>query len=129
MKNLFEQYGNTIIALIVVGLMLGSNPRFLPILANSINITQYRQQISLRTDLQTASKPEIIVSNQRVPQNVAYDVRKTIKAIDAVDGDISNKIQVFGNVNTSKKGRYEIRAQVENTKGLKAYKNFYVLVD
>ena len=42
---------------------------------------------------------------------------KGATAKDELDGDLTNKIETSGNVNTSKAGKYEITYKVKNSKG------------
>ncbi|MCU4768258.1 immunoglobulin-like domain-containing protein [Bacillus toyonensis] len=56
----------------------------------------------------------------RVSINVGdkFDPMAGVSAIDEKDGDITSKIKVEGNVDTSKPGTYEVTYSVTNSKGL-----------
>lgn len=75
-------------------------------------------------------KPPIIeVENQRTAQNSVFDPYAHVQVNDAQDGDISNQVEVYGSVDTTIKGVYEIRYVVRNSFGLKAEKKIRVIVD
>ncbi len=40
------------------------------------------------------------------------------KAFDTIDGDLTNKVKIINNINTSKEGNYQITYKVKNSKGI-----------
>ncbi|MFR5080071.1 MAG: hypothetical protein ACLTDX_19515 [[Clostridium] innocuum] len=52
-----------------------------------------------------------------------------MRAIDHMDGDISEKLEFYGQVNPMKKGVYTVRCVVRNSLGMKSVKHIQVLVD
>lgn len=67
------------------------------------------------------------VENQVLAVGEAF-VEGTVKAIDAEDGDITNKIVKSGTVNVNKEGKYQIVYTVKDSKGLSASAVSNVLV-
>ncbi len=49
---------------------------------------------------------------QRIPQGGGYRIREHVRAIDHMDGDISEKLEFYGQVNPMKKGVYTVRCVV-----------------
>lgn len=50
-------------------------------------------------------------------------------AIDAIDGDLTNKVKITGKVNTNKKGTYKIVYSVENSTGVTTSETRIVIVE
>lgn len=86
-------------------------------------------QLHINQPLLNHSFPQIIAENQRVRVGSKLDLSKVVKAIDHIDGDISNQLEFYGTVNTSKKGLYTVRCVVCNSLGMKSVKHIQILVD
>lgn len=78
--------------------------------------------------VQTASKEVVIEDNEAPTLTLNGDREKIIvvgnkyseqgaTAVDNIDGNISNKIEIINNVDTSKKGTYEVKYKVEDEAG------------
>lgn len=87
------------------------------------------QQLQVNASILHQSFPIIEVENQRVRQGQVFDSKKNVRAYDHTDGDISSRIEVFGEVNTKVKGVYVLRYVVRNSLGLKSVRHIQVLVD
>lgn len=86
-------------------------------------------QLRINGGLIEQAYPSIHAKNMRIRQGTHFDIRSHIRANDVVDGDITQDIEVFGNVDTNKKGIYELRLVVVNSFGLKSVKRIQILVD
>lgn len=86
-------------------------------------------QLQINQSLLNQSFPQIIAENQRITVGSKLDLSKIVKAIDHIDGDISNQLEFYGTVNTSKKGLYTVRCVVYNSLGMKSVKHIQILVD
>lgn len=87
------------------------------------------QQLQINAPILHQSFPIIEAENQRVRQGQTFDSKKNIRAYDHIDGDISSRIEVYGSVDTRKKGVYVLRYVVRNSLGLKSVRHIQVLVD
>lgn len=72
--------------------------------------------------------PQITAQNQQLAQNDTYDPYQWVSAFDEQDGDLSDQIQVYGEVDTAKQGQYELRYEVMNSIGLRSSKKIKVQV-
>ena len=63
-------------------------------------------QLHINQMLLEHSFPQILAQNQRIPQGSSYQIREHVRAIDHMDGDISEKLEFYGQVNPMKKGVY-----------------------
>lgn len=72
--------------------------------------------------------PKITAQNQQLAQNESYDPYRWVSAFDEQDGDLSDQIQVYGEVDTAKEGQYELRYEVMNSIGLRSSKKIKVQV-
>lgn len=73
--------------------------------------------------------PVITANNQRILLNAEYDPMTWVQAQDSIDGDITDQIAVYGEINNQVKGDYEIRYVVRNSYGLKTTKRIRIIVD
>ena len=86
-------------------------------------------QLHINQNLLEHSFPQIIAQNQRIQQGSSYQIKEHVRAIDHLDGDISDKLEFYGQVNPTKKGVYTVRCVVRNSFGMKSVKHIQVLVD
>lgn len=75
------------------------------------------------------SYPVITATNQHVRLNSDFNTKSWVRVNDAQDGDITAKVEVYGKIDKTKKGDYEIRYVVRNSYGLKTTKKIRVIVD
>lgn len=87
------------------------------------------QNIEIHKELANKSFPVIKGNNIRIKKGASFTPSTYISALDIQDGDISNRINIYGEVDTSKKGVYKIKCVVKNSYGLKTTKYIQVLVD
>lgn len=66
--------------------------------------------------------PVLEIEKEKIILAVGNEFNKNVKAIDDVDGDISDKVTVEGNIDTSKEGTYEIKYIAQDSSGNKAEK-------
>ncbi len=75
------------------------------------------------------SIPEINAQDQSISQYTSFDPKKNVSAKDAIDGDISNHIQIVENtVDINKIGSYKITYKVTNSTGKSVTKTINVQV-
>lgn len=86
-------------------------------------------QLHINQNLLEHSFPQIIAQNQRIQQGSSYQIKEHVRAINHLDGDISDKLEFYGQVNPTKKGVYTVRCVVRNSFGMKSVKHIQVLVD
>lgn len=87
------------------------------------------EKVDVNTYVHGKEFPNINVENQRVRLQESFDPRSWVKIQDAQDGDITSAVEIYGNVDTSTKGEYELRYVVRNSYGLKSSKRIKVIVD
>lgn len=61
--------------------------------------------------------------------NEDYDLKSFVTAIDEIDGDITEKVEIYDNINIKQKGYYKARFAVKNSNGQWADKIVDVRVD
>ena len=84
---------------------------------------------SLTANATGNSLPEIKgVEGDVVEKGSDYDLLKGIKAFDKEDGDLTKKIKVTGDVDTSKLGKYKVQYKVTDSDGAYRTKWHYVYV-
>lgn len=84
---------------------------------------------SLTAQATSNSLPKITgVEGDVVEKGSDYDLLKGIKAFDKEDGDLTKKIKVTGDVDTSKLGKYKIQYKVTDSDGAYRTKWHYVYV-
>lgn len=84
---------------------------------------------SLTASATSNSLPQIKgVEGDVVEKGSDYDSLKGIKAYDKEDGDLTNKIKVTGDVDTSKLGKYKVQYKVTDSDGGYRTKWHYVYV-
>ena len=66
--------------------------------------------------------PVLEIEKGKIILAVGNEFNKNVKATDDVDGDISDKVTVEGNIDTSKEGTYEIKYVAQDSSGNKAEK-------
>lgn len=86
-------------------------------------------QLHINQNLLEHSFPQILAQNQRIKQGSVYHIKDHVRAIDHQDGDISSRLEFYGQVNADKKGLYTIRCVVRNSLGMKSVKHIQILVD
>lgn len=76
-----------------------------------------------------SKKPELSINvKEKVYVNEEYN-RNDYKAIDNVDGDISDKVEISGNVDTSKDGAYQLTYKIKDSSGNEKEENKTILVE
>lgn len=75
------------------------------------------------------SFPVITASNQRIKLNESFNPKSWVKVTDVQDGVITSHVEVYGKIDNTKKGDYEIRYSVRNSLGLRSEKKIRVIVD
>ena len=73
---------------------------------------------NLNAEATTNSEPQLRgVNDMIIEQGEDYNLLKGISAYDKEDGDLTHKIKVDGQVDTSKAGKYEVKYIVTDSDG------------
>ncbi len=90
----------------------------------------YREEkVDVNDHIKDIAYPTIQAVNQRIALHEEFDPSTWAQAHDAQDGDITEALDVYGNVDNTQKGEYELRYVVRNSYGLKSTKHMKVIVD
>lgn len=93
-----------------------------PLLLESIKIDTNEQIDSL-------PRPSIEVEAIKLTINQTYNLLDYVKANDQIDGDISDKVKVYDNIEINQRGIYKARFVVENSNHMVTEKIVKVRVD
>lgn len=91
----------------------------------SKTITVFVHDVDVDTE---DGSPVLIVENKDVIQSNKFNPLAGVVALDGVDGDITSKITVSGEVNTDKPGKYTLTYSVTNSEGKTTTKDVVVTV-
>lgn len=72
---------------------------------------------------------QIEVDKIALKLNEEYSLNNYVRAVDEIDGNISEKVQIYDNINIQQKGYYQARFVVKNSNGQWADKTVNVRVD
>jgi len=99
--------------------------------ASMQDATQYYQdhKVDVNNYIHGIEFPKIYAENHRIALHEPVDLLAWAHAEDAQDGDISDRINVYGTVDNTTRGAYEVHYSVRNSYGLKATKKIKVVVD
>lgn len=87
------------------------------------------EKVDVNDCIKDIAYPTIQAVNQRIARNEDYDASAWAQASDARDGDITAALDVYGSVDNTQQGEYELRYVVRNSHGLKSTKRIKVIVD
>ena len=92
--------------------------------------TEKCREHTLENSAENLTPTIALVGDEKVTLKVGETyTEKGAKATDKIDGEITNKIQISGSVNTSKAGTYTITYTVKNSKEITATKQRTVVVE
>lgn len=121
-----------IVMLAVIMIMLttltvwnASNTQFM----TSMLMVGKQEQTDVNAPIRGKEYPVIKAENIRIKKGEDLDLRDYISAEDKTDGDISNRLEFYGSVDTQTKGIYKVRCVVRNSLGLKTTEYIQVVVD
>lgn len=73
--------------------------------------------------------PKIVgAKDKTIKLNQKFNPKEGITAVDAKDGVLTNKLQISGNIDTSKAGKYDLTYSVVNSQGEKAVQKVIIEV-
>jgi hypothetical protein len=87
----------------------------------------YNPNIEDWTEINQA--PVIHIEDKTLTVGDTFDPKKDVTATDAEDGDLTDKIEIDGKVDTSKPGEYEVTYTVTDSQGAKFTKTITVTVN
>ena len=76
----------------------------------------------------TGEKPQIKAPAQQVQYGKKWNPYENVTATDKEDGDLTHKIKVDGQVDTSKAGKYEVKYIVTDSDGAEQTSTRYIEV-
>ncbi len=88
-----------------------SNTQFM----TSMLMVGKQEQIDVNAPIRGKDYPVIKAKNIRIKKGEELDLRDYISAEDKADGDISNRLEFYGEVDTQTKGIYKVRCVVRNS--------------
>lgn len=125
-----------IVAIVVCGLILFSFGNFLSASGNSMFAQTIQDESFFKSEINEEIKnkngPKLLVDDIHLDVNSDFSINDLIRfahATDDIDGDISSSIKVFGNVDITIPGTYQVKFTVTNSLGLKTSYIKNVLVD
>lgn len=86
------------------------------------------RRIDVNSYLHGRRFPTITVENQQLAQHDSYDPYDWVQVYDEQDGNLTAHVKVYGEVDTTKVGIYELRYEIINSLGLKSSKRIKVKV-
>lgn len=129
MHKFLESYGNTLVYALATFLVAGCISVSLVQMRDVDPLKARKSLPDINATLRVNQKPVIIAVNQRIRKGASFNAVAYATARDARDGNITSRIQSYGTVDRNVKGRYMVRYVVENSVGLKGYRDIYVIVD
>lgn len=125
---------------VAVTMMLAIIPTFIAISQGTVWVSTTKssmtevgmydvENVDVNTGIMGKSYPVINAKNQRIRLNQSYDTKAWVTVSDSYDNNLKSKIEVYGKIDNTKKGDYEIRYVVRNRYGLKTTKKIRVIVD
>lgn len=94
-----------------------------------INASTLSDQYAFITPDIQYSKLELKADKIALKINEEYDLSTYVSAVDEIDGDISNQVEIYDNININEKGYYKARFVVKNSNGQCVDKTVDVRVD
>lgn len=124
----------SLLVLTLLSLILGisSVPTFIESTRNNMQVATSvytEQNPDVNVVIRGKSFPVITAINQRITLNATFDPMEWIEVTDIQDGDITSSANVYGSVDNTRKGTYELRYSVRNSFGLKTDMKIRVIVD
>lgn len=127
-KNVIEEYGKCIVYFIIV-------ITFFSVVSLALDKSQGNLKEDKKSVLGTnefltqIEKPRLICDSKTILKDVPFNPLEHVRAIDAKGKDISQNIEVYGSVDTSCKGSYDIRYTVRDQYGIFNDKTVTFVVD
>ena len=84
--------------------------------------------ITLSTPIVENTLPVINAKDITIMENTNYDPKENVTATDAEDGDLTNKIEIISNVDTTKPGEYYVTYKVKDSNNSEVEKTIKVTV-
>ena len=120
--------GNLTSKLISTGTVNTAQVGTYPVTYTVTDSSNFSASKTVNITVKGASEPVIIASDKEVSQYTSFDPMEGVKATDATDGDITNKVTYTGTVDIDTKGEYKITYSVTNNSGKTAVKTITVKV-
>lgn len=128
MKNIISEYGKAIIYFLIVFSFIG----FVSIALHKnkeVIKDEEIKEVGNNEVLKQTKKPVLSCKTNKVAKGATFHPLSYVSAKDASGKDITKEIEFFGNVNTMKKGSYDIRYTVRDQYGVFSAATFTFIVD
>ena len=128
MKNVIEEYGKFIIYfIIVIGFF---SVIYIALDKSKGNLKEDNKgMLNTNEKLKQIDKPSLFCSSTNISKDTYFNPLDYVSAKDGAGNDISHNIEVYGKVDTSIKGGYDIRYAVRDQYGIFNDKTVTFIVD
>lgn len=128
MKNIINEYGKTIVYFLIAFSFIGYITMALQRNKEVIK-EEPIHTAGNNTVLKQTEKPTIVCKISRIKKGEVFKPLSYVTAKDANGKDLTSTIEVFGNIDTTKKGSYDLRYTVRDQYGIFNAKTFTFIVD
>lgn len=128
MKTLIEEYGKYAIYFLIASILL---PLIFIATRSDKEYIQDEQKSNLATNkvVSQMAKPVLTVKSTTIVKGSTFNPLQYVQAKDSQGKNITNQVEVFGNVDTTHKGMYDIKYVVRDSYGLFTKKVVTFVVD
>lgn len=129
MKGFISEYGKVIFYFMIAFFFIGYIYLALDGAKTTVS-SDVPNEVGTNEVITKKQKPNItVIKSTVIKKGIVFDPLQYVKAIDGVKTDITSIVQVYGIVDTTKKGTYDIRYTVRDTYGLFSDKKVTFVVD
>lgn len=93
-----------------------------------VDSSDNKAEKTVKLNVVDTTKPVISAKNRTLTEGESINLKEGVTAKDNIDGDLTDKIEVSGEVNTKKPGEYKVTYKVEDKSGNKASATIVVTV-
>ena len=129
MKLFMEEYGSTILCVILVSLMLF---QFMQVVQQTKEFFQADEVVMIQknTTLKHIKKPILIIKNEKLEIGEDFNYQDyIIQAVDHEGQDIKENVCCYDDVDTTKAGVYTVKFEVKDGFGLQNIQNINFIVE
>lgn len=128
MRLMIEEYGKAVlyflIASIAIGAMYNATKR-----SSDVVQEDPKSTVGSNSVLLEKTKPSLTILNTWIQKGTQFNPLQYVKALDSQGMTITDQVQCFGDVDTSKKGKYDVKYIVRDKYGLLTKKIVTFVVD
>lgn len=128
MKMIIEEYGKAILyfmiaCIVITGIYSAVNK------SGNVVEEDTKSDVGTNVELANKQKPSLLILNTWIQQGTNFDPLQYVKAIDGSGKIITKDVQFFGQIDTSKKGKYDGKYVIRDEYGLLTKKLVTFVVD